>query len=377
MKKIILSIKSFFWPTNSNQYLPKCLGGTALFIYFVLFFILKIVPAWQIISFQRFPFFANITTQSLVELTNATREKFGLNTLTINPKLELAAQAKAQDMLSKNYFAHQSPEGLSPWYWFLQSGYQYVYAGENLAINFVNSDEVINAWLNSPTHRANILNPNYKEIGIAVLSVPVSPSQNKTIIVQLFGTPRTISPTTLKSMPAETKTATTSSGLSQASATSSQTAGEATTNPQVSDSTKTASKTSPSPKTNSTKKSTTTSSNINIPSSLLETPLLVTSFLTSSPTTLSATPTPSEAEPKLPPLNPVFTNRNLIRTLDRSYSYGLAFLGLISITGISVTSLDSKRRSLHYFSRFIVLILLIIAALCLKPDLIGGSLLIF
>lgn len=370
MKRVILSIKSFFWPTPDNQWLPKSLAGSALMIYFILFFILKIVPAWQIISFQRFPFFATITSQNLIELTNAVRQKYGLNNLAINPKLELAAQAKAQDMLIKNYFAHQSPDGRSPWYWFSENGYQYLYAGENLAINFVNSDEVVNAWLNSPSHRANILNPNYKEIGIAVISVPISPSQNKTIIVQLFGTPRTISPTTLKSSTTETKPTATSSLTSEIAKTSGQTAGQATSVPSASQPVKTVSKPiAQAVPTSSVEKIKPTSSE-----EVAKT-LSLTSTTNSQPVaTLPATPSAQLAKNNLAPLNLVFTNRNLIKLMDRSYSYGLAFLGLISITGISVTSLDSKRRSVHYFSRFIILILLIAAALYLKPDLIGGSL---
>ena len=94
---------------------------------------------------------------------------------------------KAQDMMAKGYFEHTSPQGISPWYWFDQSGYDYRYAGENLAIGFIDSGEVNNAWLASPAHKANILNGNYRETGTAVLSGNFQGGQT-TVVVQLFGT---------------------------------------------------------------------------------------------------------------------------------------------------------------------------------------------
>ncbi len=92
----------------------------------------------------------------MLELTNEERIDNGLSALELNPKLELAAQQKAQDILSKDYFAHQSPDGFTPWYWFEKVGYDYQYAGENLAIGFLDSEEVSQAWLESPSHRANL-----------------------------------------------------------------------------------------------------------------------------------------------------------------------------------------------------------------------------
>ena len=109
----------------------------------------------------------------------------GLQPLTENQKLDEAAQLKAQNMVQDNYFNHTSPTGVTPWFWFLQAGYKYKYAGENLAIGFYDSQEVYNAWLNSPTHKANIVNPNYTEVGTAVLG-GFGPN-NSIIVVQEFG----------------------------------------------------------------------------------------------------------------------------------------------------------------------------------------------
>ncbi len=91
-------------------------------------------------------------------------------------------------MSTKGYFAHTSPEGITPWYWFTQAGYHFVFAGENLAIDFTESQDVENAWLNSPAHRANILDSRFTEIGIAVKD-GIYQGQPTTYVVQMFGKP--------------------------------------------------------------------------------------------------------------------------------------------------------------------------------------------
>jgi hypothetical protein len=95
---------------------------------------------------------------------------------------------KAEDMAAKGYFAHESPEGLTPWYWFKEAGYQYAYAGENLAVHFTDSTAVVDAWLKSPAHRANVMNGNYTEIGIGTAKGTFE-GVDTVFVVQLFGTP--------------------------------------------------------------------------------------------------------------------------------------------------------------------------------------------
>jgi len=128
---------------------------------------------------------APVTSGTLIELTNQARVEEGLEALVVSPLLTQSAQAKSNDMLEKNYFAHTSPEGLSPWYWFGQVGYDYIYAGENLAKNYATAEAMFEAWMNSPTHRANILSANYQEIGIAVAS-----DSEVLYATQHFGTPK-------------------------------------------------------------------------------------------------------------------------------------------------------------------------------------------
>lgn len=131
---------------------------------------------------------AAVVTASLVTLLNTDRADNNLPTLTVNPVLTAVAQAKADDMAKLGYFAHNSPEGKTPWYWFKQEGYSFVSAGENLAIDFSDSADVERAWMNSPGHRANLLNTTFTEVGIAT-AVGNYNGHKTTFVVQAFGTP--------------------------------------------------------------------------------------------------------------------------------------------------------------------------------------------
>jgi len=124
----------------------------------------------------------------LVDLTNRDRTTANVKELKVNPLLEKAAQAKADDMAARGYFAHNTPEGLSPWYWLNEAGYKYVFAGENLAVNFNDSNDVQRAWMNSKGHFLNILNPRFTEIGIAT-STGVYKNRIAVFVVQFFGAP--------------------------------------------------------------------------------------------------------------------------------------------------------------------------------------------
>lgn len=124
----------------------------------------------------------------LVNLTNQSRISANVSGLKVNSLLEKAAQMKADDMADKSYFAHNTPDGKTPWYWLEQAGYKYIYAGENLAVNFENSEDVQTAWMNSRGHFLNIINPKYTEIGIAT-STGFYKGRPAIFVVQMFGTP--------------------------------------------------------------------------------------------------------------------------------------------------------------------------------------------
>ncbi len=189
--KIISKLKLIFIPCEENKYRPKFLDSQFLFYYAIFIIILKLIIVPFFIFFPKSIFFAAITKNALIEFTNQKRESLGIHSLKENSKLDEAAYLKANDILEKDYFSHQSPEGLSPWYWFKKTGYNYQLAGENLAIGFLDSEEVIQAWLDSPSHKKNLLEKNYEEMGIAVMKGEFGGNET-TVVVQLFGTPKTL-----------------------------------------------------------------------------------------------------------------------------------------------------------------------------------------
>jgi hypothetical protein len=185
------SLKKIFIPCEENNFRPQILEGKTLFYLVILIAILKISLFPFYLYLPKTSFFAEITKSVLIELTNKTRKAYGLSPLNENPILEEAAKLKAQDMLSKNYFGHRSPEGLWAWNLMERLGYKYQVAGENLAIGFVDSEEVHKAWLNSPSHRANILNPSFREIGISVLKGNFQGNEVY-LVVEVFASPKIV-----------------------------------------------------------------------------------------------------------------------------------------------------------------------------------------
>ena len=191
MKKLALlkQTKRFFFPCQENGFYPYSLRTQALVFYALIIITIKVFSIGLGLVFPKTNFFADVSQQLVLHLTNQQRQNNGLAVLKENPTLDNAAKQKAMDMVLNNYFAHVSPQGVTPWYWFKNSGYSYRYAGENLAIDFLESSDVVNAWMNSPGHRQNILNDKYQEIGIAVVQGKVD-GQNTTVVVQMFGSPK-------------------------------------------------------------------------------------------------------------------------------------------------------------------------------------------
>lgn len=189
MKAVLRFLISFLLPCEANNWRPKILESGLLLLVVGALILLKFADVTFLLYLPKSAFFADVTKSQLLDLTNQERQRLGLFPLTSDPTLEKAAYFKGQDMLEKGYFSHNSPSGVNPWYWFKAAGYSYRYAGENLAIGFVDSQELFNAWDNSSSHRENLLNPNYKEIGIAVLRGNFDGAETY-VVVQLFGTPK-------------------------------------------------------------------------------------------------------------------------------------------------------------------------------------------
>lgn len=140
--------------------------------------------------FRATDFLASVLPGALAALTNADRAALGLAGVAENAKLDAAAQAAARDMAAKGYFAHVSPEGVTPWQWLDQAGYRYSYAGQNLAMDFADSRAVEQAWMESPSHRANIVKREYTEVGFGTAQGTYE-GRETTFVVEFFAAPAT------------------------------------------------------------------------------------------------------------------------------------------------------------------------------------------
>lgn len=182
-------VLNHFVPHRTNAYRPHILrrGWLVFFLALVLategFLVASLVARQSGGSFL-----ANVLASELEVYTNEERVQNNVTQLTDNTLLDQAAEAKAKDMAAKGYFAHLSPDGRQPWDFIAATGYDYQYAGENLAVRFVDSKDVVNAWMASPTHRANIVKPVYRDIGIGIAE-GMYKGTPATYVVQYFGTP--------------------------------------------------------------------------------------------------------------------------------------------------------------------------------------------
>ena len=130
----------------------------------------------------------SLTNGPIIALANQDRTAQGAGTLVEDSLLDKAAQAKADDMAAKGYFAHIDPSGNAPWVWFKKVGYYYWSAGENLAIDFSDANSLNTAWMNSPLHRANIVNNSYRRVGIGIAHGTYQ-GKVATFIVEFFANP--------------------------------------------------------------------------------------------------------------------------------------------------------------------------------------------
>jgi hypothetical protein len=184
-------LKNHFIPHPGNDHKPHLLRWEATFSIIGAALLIEVVFLLQVLFVFPTNFLAIILPDVIVDLTNVNREANAAEALAENPVLQGAAQKKAEDMAAKGYFAHYAPDGTSPWYWFKLMGYSYSYAGENLAVNFVDSKDVVDAWMNSPKHRENIVNGHYTEIGIGIAEGTYQ-GRTAVFVVQFFGRPATV-----------------------------------------------------------------------------------------------------------------------------------------------------------------------------------------
>jgi uncharacterized protein YkwD len=132
--------------------------------------------------------YTSINIAALFDSTNSARSSNGLGNLSLNSQLNSSAQAKAQHMIDNDYWAHVAPDGTQPWYFFQQAGYSYQKAGENLAYGFIDSSSVVDAWMNSPSHRENVLG-DYVDVGFGIADGTNYQGGQNTVVVAHYGKP--------------------------------------------------------------------------------------------------------------------------------------------------------------------------------------------
>lgn len=182
-------LRKIFVPHHTNDHKPHILRDASIAVVLALILISEIYFLSQSFFFiPKGKFLANVLASAVVDLTNSKRGSDALGELQQNALLQQAAQAKANDMAARSYFSHNSPDGNTPWYWLQQVGYKYKYAGENLAVNYFDSKDVVNAWMNSPSHKANILNKDFTEIGIGTAE-GIYKGSKAIFVVQFFAKP--------------------------------------------------------------------------------------------------------------------------------------------------------------------------------------------
>ncbi len=190
--------KDHFIPHEGNNHVPHVLSHRVLLGYSVAMVLLKILVVATPILLPSASLYSNaITPKNIVDLTNAVRRSLQIPELAQNALLDQAATAKGKDMLAKAYFAHTSPQGVTPWSWIRNAGYKYRSAGENLAVHYTSAEGVEDAWLASPSHRANIVSTKYSEIGVGVVQGTFE-NFPSIVVVQMFGKPLEPTPPTIK-----------------------------------------------------------------------------------------------------------------------------------------------------------------------------------
>lgn len=191
--EVMLSkLRHWFVPHHSNNFRAKALHPQAFVLYIAVLLAIQLVFSGIHRAYPAVLGFAtNVHIDELLRYTNDYRAKNNLPALNLNPQLSASAVSKANYMFANNYWAHNSPDGKTPWEFILQSGYEYSFAGENLARDFNDSQAVVNAWINSPSHRENLLRSEYQDIGFAVINGTLN-GRETTLVVQMFGARKTV-----------------------------------------------------------------------------------------------------------------------------------------------------------------------------------------
>lgn len=133
---------------------------------------------------------AALSNDGVIGFINNERRAAGLPALIANSKLSTSAFLKAQDMCTKHYWAHNAPDGTTPWSFVDAAGYNYLSVGENLAQGFIDDGALVTAWMASPAHRDNILANKYQDIGIATMTCNLVGTEVSLVVAHFGSTPQ-------------------------------------------------------------------------------------------------------------------------------------------------------------------------------------------
>lgn len=189
--KISKKLAQFLVPHEHNNHHPYIIRHEGLFLAAFILLTVQFLSFSDITSAHVLGYGTDINKEKIIELTNQERTSRGLGALKESSLLDQSATLKGQDMFAKDYWSHFAPDGTSPWYFFKQVGYNYNWAGENLARDFSTSSGVISGWMASQGHRDNMLNPNFTDIGISVQNGTLGGDQT-TLVVEHLGQPDTV-----------------------------------------------------------------------------------------------------------------------------------------------------------------------------------------
>jgi hypothetical protein len=209
MRRFRKALKHWLVPHKHNDHRPHLIRGHGLAVMGALILGVQasafaihsaptpLVRGGHVLAYAT----GSITPVELFTLTNQQRAANGLPALRLDSRLNQSSYLKAQNMFAEDYWAHVSPSGIQPWHWFTQAGYPYTYAGENLAKDFDTAAGVMDGWMNSPGHRANVLNVNYKDVGFTVQDGTLVGGQTTLVVAHYGATAPTTAPAVASAAP--------------------------------------------------------------------------------------------------------------------------------------------------------------------------------
>lgn len=186
-RKIKTYLRDFLIPNSDNNHTPRALRPRYLTAYALVIILAKVfISSYLFILYPTVLSAFTVIENEILSMVNNSRVDAQVIQLEIDPELSQAAQAKADDMVANDYFSHFGPDGKKPWDWIDYTKYNYSIAGENLGKDFITAEAVHRALMASSTHKKNILNPRYRNLGIGIATGKID-NRDTLVLVQMFG----------------------------------------------------------------------------------------------------------------------------------------------------------------------------------------------